>query len=152
MPKLTIDLPKDVNEALKKKAKADYRSLTNYITIQLIKLANNEYQNNNQIIDLSALPEGTTIKTTTQKTLTPEEIEEQKKQSFLSLCKEMYGEKFYKEYAPDITREYLSLLPDNMYYNFAEEMPDRLVRAVYTMPIEKQKEYIIEMKHYLEEG
>lgn len=40
MPKITINLPLDVNEKLKKKAKEDYRSLTNYITIALINLAN----------------------------------------------------------------------------------------------------------------
>lgn len=40
MPKITIDLPADANEKLKKKAKEDYRSLTNYITVALINLAN----------------------------------------------------------------------------------------------------------------
>ena len=40
MPKIIIDLPNDVNQKLKEKAKADYRSLTNYITVQLINLAN----------------------------------------------------------------------------------------------------------------
>ena len=148
MPQVQIELPDDVYKKIKVKAKENYQSLRGYITSSLVKQIRGEF------IDTSTIPEDTIIKTktTTQKILTPEEIEEQQKQSFLSLCKEMYGEKFYKEYAPDITREYLSLLPDNMYYNFAEEIPDRLVRAVYTMPIEKQKEYIIEMKHYLEEG
>lgn len=42
MPKLTIDLPADTNEKLKLKAKADYRSLTNYITVALINLANDD--------------------------------------------------------------------------------------------------------------
>lgn len=148
MSQVQIELPDDVYKKLKVKAKENYQSLRGYITSSLVK------QMRGELIDTSTIPEDTIIKTktTTQKTLTPEEIEEQKKQSFLSLCKEMYGEKLYKEYAPDITHEYLSLLPDNMYYNFAEEIPDKLVRAVYTMPIEKQKEYIIEMKHYLEEG
>lgn len=40
MPKITIDLPADANEKLKEKAKEDYRSLTNYITVALINLAN----------------------------------------------------------------------------------------------------------------
>ena len=40
MPKITIDLPADVNEKLKTKAKDNYRSLTNYITVALINLAN----------------------------------------------------------------------------------------------------------------
>lgn len=145
MSQVQIELPDDVYKKLKVKAKENYQSLRGYITSSLVKQMRGEF------IDTSTIPEDTIIKTTTQKTLTPEEIEEQKKQSFLSLCKEMYGEKLYKEYAPDIIREYLALLPDNIYYNFAEEIPDKLVRAVYTMPIEKQKEYIIEMKHYLEE-
>lgn len=40
MPKITIDLPAEANEKLKEKAKEDYRSLTNYITVALINLAN----------------------------------------------------------------------------------------------------------------
>ena len=40
MPKITIDLPVEANEKLKEKAKEDYRSLTNYITVALINLAN----------------------------------------------------------------------------------------------------------------
>lgn len=40
MPKITIDLPAEANEKLKEKAKEDYRSLTNYITVVLINLAN----------------------------------------------------------------------------------------------------------------
>ena len=41
MPKITIDLPADTNDKLKKQAKASYRSLTNYITVSLIDMANN---------------------------------------------------------------------------------------------------------------
>lgn len=40
MPKITIDLPAEINEKLKAKAKEDYRTLTNYITVALINLAN----------------------------------------------------------------------------------------------------------------
>lgn len=145
MPEIKIKIPEAIHKKLKQKAQEEMRSLTNYLTYHIGDLVNEN------IINLTNVPEGTTIKTKTQKPLTQEEIEEQKKQSFLSLCKEMYGEAFYEKYKPDIIREYLSLLPDNIYYNFAEEIPDKLVRAVYTMPIEKQKEYIIEMKHYLEE-
>ena len=159
MPKLTIDLPKDVNEKLKKKAKEDYRSLTNYITIQLIKLANGEAQQhqtntNSQVIDLSALPEGTTIKTTTQRPLTPEEIEEQKKDKFLKKCRQVLGEKTYKNWEPDIVREFIILLPDNSYYDYAERIQGRGVRMAYSMPEDKQDKYIIEIKEYIdhEEG
>lgn len=159
MPKLTIDLPKDVNEKLKKKAKEDYRSLTNYITIQLIKLANNETQQhqtntNSQVIDLSALPEGTTIKTTTSHSLTPEEIEEQKKEKFLKKCRQVLGEKIYKNWEPDIVREFITIMPDSPYYDYAERIQGKGIRAAYSMPDCKQDEYIADIKEYIdhEEG
>ena len=161
MPKLTIDLPRDVNEKLKKKAKEDYRSLTNYITIQLIKLANGEAQQhqtntntNNQVIDLSALPEGTTIKAKTQRQLTPEEIEEQKKDKFLKKCRQVLGEKTYKNWEPDIVREFIILTPDNSYYDYAERIQGRGVRMAYSIPEDKQDEYVIDIKEYIdhEEG
>ena len=152
MPTLNINLPKDVNEKLKMKAKADYRSLTNYITIQLIKLANDEVMQ----LDTSKLPEGTTttIKTTTQRPLTPEEIEEQKKDKFLKKCKQVLGEKTYKNWEPDIVREFIILLPDNSYYDYAERIQGRGVRMAYSMPEDKQDEYVIEIKEYIdhEEG
>lgn len=161
MPKLTIDLPRDVNEKLKKKAKEDYRSLTNYITIQLIKLANGEAQphqtntnTNSQVIDLSALPEGTTIKAKTPHLLTPEEIEEQKKNKFLKKCKQVLGEKTYKNWEPDIVREFIILTPDISYYDYAERIQGKGIRMAYSMPEDKQDEYVIEIKEYIdhEEG
>ena len=163
MPKLTIDLPKDVNEKLKKKAKEDYRSLTNYITIQLIKLANGEAQQhqtntntntNNQVIDLSALPEGTTIKAKTPHLLTPEEIEEQKKDKFLKKCRQVLGEKTYKDLEPDIAREFITLMPDSSYYDYAERIQGKSIRMAYSMSEDKQDKNIIEIKEYIdhEEG
>lgn len=152
MPTLNINLPKEVNEKLKEKAKADYRSLTNYITIQLIKLANDEVMQ----LDTSKLPEGTTttIKTTTSHSLTPEEIEEQKKEKFLKKCRQVLGEKTYKSWEPDIVREFIILLPDNSYYDYAERIQGRGVRMAYSMPEDKQDEYITDIKEYIdhEEG
>lgn len=152
MPTLNINLPKEVNEKLKEKAKADYRSLTNYITIQLIKLANDEVMQ----LDTSKLPEGTTttIKTTTQRPLTPEEIEEQKKDKFLKKCRQVLGEKTYKNWEPDIVREFIILLPDNSYYDYAERIQGRGVRMAYSMPEDKQDKYVIDIKEYIdhEEG
>lgn len=67
MPKIIIDLPNDVNQKLKEKAKADYRSLTNYITVQLINLANDTIPTSTTTtaglsqplaIDLSTIPDG----------------------------------------------------------------------------------------------
>ena len=151
MPTLNINLPEDAHKKLKEKAKADYRSLTNYITTQLIKLANDEVMQ----IDTSTLPDGTTttIKTKATRPLTPEEIEEQQKQSFLSLCEDMYGKKFYNEYKPDIIRTFIALTPDqNEYYKAAEPIEGKFTRAVYTMPEDMQEQYIAEMKPILESG
>lgn len=66
MPKLTIDLPADTNEKLKAKAKADYRSLTNYITVTLINLANST----------TSTPTST-ISTTSTPTLTLDQLQQQ---------------------------------------------------------------------------
>ena len=152
MPTLNINLPEDAHKKLKEKAKADYRSLTNYITTQLIKLANNEIVQLNP----SALPEGTTttIKTTTQRPLTPEEIEEQKKDKFLKKCKQVLGEKTYKNWEPDIVREFITIMPDSPYYDYAERIQGKGIRAAYSMPEDKQDEYITDIKEYIdhEEG
>lgn len=152
MPKLTIDLPTDVHKKLKEKAKEDYRSLTNYIITQLIKLTDGTLQT----IDTSKLPEGTTttIKTTTTKPLTPEEIEEQKKQTFLKKCKTILGEKTYKNWEPDIVREFITIMPDSNYYDDAERIPDKGIRMAYSMSDDKQDEYIKDIKEYIdhEEG
>lgn len=67
MPKIIIDLPADTNEKLKAKAKADYRSLTNYITVTLINLANGE---------ISTTPTST-IFTTSTPTLTLDQLQQQ---------------------------------------------------------------------------
>lgn len=72
MPKIQIDIPNDVYQKLKLHAEDDDRSLTKYITRGMKYLADipNGYHNahntsnNPNIIDLSALPENTTIKTT----------------------------------------------------------------------------------------
>lgn len=149
MPKVQIELNQDTYDKLKIEAKSHYQSLRGYIANHMTQFINNP----DMFITTPNLPEGTsaTIKVKTQKPLTPEEIEEQQKNAFLKLCEDMYGTPFYKKYKPDIIREYLSLTPDTTYYDYAETIPDKFVRAVYTMPLDKQKEYIIEMKHYLEE-
>lgn len=144
MSKVQIDIPEEFYKKLKVQATEHCQSLRKYILYNLIQLADNK---------LKYIAEGSVIttKTTTTSSFTPEEIEEQQKNAFLKLCEDMYGTPFYKKYKPDIIREYLSLTPDTTYYDYAETIPDKFVRAVYTMPLDKQKEYIIEMKHYLEE-
>lgn len=56
MPKITIDLPAEANEKLKEKAKEDYRSLTNYITVALINLANDIPMTNPGIVYSPVFP------------------------------------------------------------------------------------------------
>lgn len=148
MPKVQIELNQDTYDKLKIEAKSHYQSLRGYIANHMTQFINNP----TAFIKTSESPEGstTTIKYITPKILTPEEQEEQQKQKFLDLCKELYGADLYKKYAPDIVREYLTLSPDTIYYDFAKEQEGKYVRMVYTMPVEKQKEYITEMKHYLE--
>lgn len=147
MSKVQIDIPEEFYKKLKVQATEHCQSLRKYILYNLIQLADNK---------LKYIAEGSVITTKTTATtssLTPEEIEEQQKQSFLSLCEDMYGKKFYNEYKPDIIRSYLSLDPSmEPYYSAAAEPPEgKYIKAVYTMPQDLQEQYITEMKHYLEE-
>lgn len=148
MPKVQLDLPEDVYKKLKEEAKNNFQSLRGFITNTLSK------QMKGNFIDTSVIPENTTIKTTTTKSLTPEEIEEQKKQTFLKKCKTILGEKTYKNWEPDIAREFIVLLPNSNYYNDAERIPDKGIRMAYSMSEDKQDEYIADIKAYIdhEEG
>ena len=64
------------------------------------------------------------------------------------------GEKTYKNWEPDIVREFITLMPDSPYYDFAERIPDKGIRIAYSMPDYKQDEYISDIKEYIdhEEG
>ena len=148
MPQVQIELPDDVYKKLKTKAKENYQSLRGYVTSSLVKLTRGEF------IDTSFVPENTTIKTTTQRPLTPEEIEEQKKDKFLKKCKQVLGEKTYKNWEPDIVREFITIMPDNSYYDYAERIQGKSIRMAYSMPEDKQDEYITDIKEYIdhEEG
>ena len=66
MPKITIDLPAEANEKLKEKAKEDYRSLTNYITVALINLANDIPMTKPGIVYSPTFPYPNTITATAQ--------------------------------------------------------------------------------------
>lgn len=84
MPKITIDLPAEANEKLKEKAKEDYRSLTNYITVALINLANDIPITKPGVIyspvfPASAMPEQSYPYTVTATSATPtlEQLQEQ---------------------------------------------------------------------------
>lgn len=148
MPQVQIELPDDVYKKLKTKAKENYQSLRGYVASSLVKLMRGE------VIDTSLIPENTTIKTTTTRQLTPEEIEEQKKNIFLKKCKMVLGEKTYKNWEPDIVREFITIMPDSPYYDYAERIQGKGIRAAYSMPEDKQDEYITDIKEYIdhEEG
>ena len=148
MPQVQIELPDDVYKKLKTKAKENYQSLRGYVTSSLVKQMRGEF------IDTSLIPENTTIKTTTQRPLTPEEIEEQKKDKFLKKCRQVLGEKTYKNWEPDIVREFITLMPDSSYYDYAERIQGKSIRMAYSMPEDKQDEYVTDIKEYIdhEEG
>lgn len=146
MPKITIDLPLEVNKKLKEKAKADYRSLANYITVALINLANDD---GSRVIDLSSLPEGTTIKTKTARVLTPEEERTNRYDRFQTLAKQILGH-------PVTDIEYYRIMDydsDSLYYDkdLAEPISEgSSVKCmyIYNLPEKKQIEYLEELKHY----
>lgn len=142
MPELKIRIPKEEHERLKELAKKDYRSLTSYITVALIKLANSQF------IDVSQVPENTTIKTTTTKTLTPEEEEEAKLQAFQKMAKQIVGHEI------DIEQyRILDAFSDHTYYDRQYEKPIRAgadVKCVciYDLPLSRQRQYLEEEKAY----
>lgn len=147
MSKVQIDIPEEFYKKLKVQATEHCQSLRKYILYNLMQLADNK---------LKYVAEGSVIttKTTTTSSLTPEEIEEQKRQTFLKKCKQVLGEKIYKNWEPDIVREFIVLVPGSSYYEEAERIPDKGIRMAYTMPDSKQDEYITEIKKYIdhEEG
>lgn len=134
---IQVDIPEKEYNILKEKAKEDTRSLRNYVTDTLKKIANDSYQ----LTNLTALPEGTTIKTKTQRPKTPEEIEEEQIKSFQKLAKIILGHEI-----ENIAET--SLDPTMTYYEFAEAQEGRFIRYAYTMPEQKQREYLEEWKKY----
>lgn len=147
MAKVQIDLPEEIYEKLKIKAKEHYQSIKGYTTVTLIKLLNGDLQTvavdttnliNNPNVDSSTI----TVKTKVQKPLTPEEIEKQQIKSFQTLAKNILGQEL------NISED-CSLDPDNRYYEFAEQIDGQYFRWAYTMPLEKQKEFITEWKNYI---
>lgn len=147
MSKVQIDIPEEFYKKLKVQATEHCQSLRKYILYNLMQLADNK---------LKYVAEGSVIttKTTTTSSLTPEEIEEQKRQTFLNKCKQVLGEKTYKNWEPDIVREFIVLTPDSSYYNDAERIPDKGIRMAYSMSEDKQDKYIADIKAYIdhEEG
>jgi plasmid stability protein len=140
MSKLTLDIPNETTDKLKIKAKEHRRSLTQEIIYLLEQLTNDS----TILLDTTVLPEDTTIKTKTQKVLTSEEVKNEQIASFQKLAKAILGK-------PLVLAE-CTLTPDmTSYYDFAEKEEGKFIRMPYTMPREKQEEYIMEWKEYLKQ-
>lgn len=142
--KVQIDLPQDVYQKLKEDAAAHYQSLRGHIAYRLT----NQIRGTNTI-DLSILPEGTTIKTTTPHSLTPEEERNQRFKKFQALAKQIVGHEL-----TDI-EDYrlIDYDSDSIYYDKSVEEPIKegsVVQCVYiyNLPEQKQREYLEEFKHY----
>lgn len=144
MPKVQIELPNHVYNQLKQKAKKHYQSLRGYIAWYLV----DTIENPKQFIDTTNVPANTKITThsVVTKPKTEDEIEEQQLQAFKKLWHEILGAD-----AEFDVNEHCAFLPDNDYFDFAEkEKEGKYVRWAYTMPEDKQREYITIWKHYLE--
>lgn len=150
MSKLTIDISKEANQKLKQKAKEERRSLTQEVAYLLEQLVANDFNitNPSQTIDLTSLPEGTTIKTKTIRPKTPEEIEQDKISHFKKLAKSILGRELDEEKDQYEWASHVQLDPTNSYYPFAEKQEGKFLRYAYTMPEQKQKEYLEEWKKY----
>ena len=144
--KVQIDLPQDVYQKLKEEAATHFQSLRGHIAYRLI----NQVRGTNTI-DLSSLPEGTTIKTKTTHTLTPEEERTNRYNRFQTLAKQILGH-IVTEIEDYRIMDYNS---NSLYYSKEVEEPIREGSSVkcvyiYNLPEEKQIEYLEELKHYEE--
>lgn len=147
MPKVQIDIPEDVYKQLKIFAKEDDRSLTKYLVRGMIYLSkipngyhNNQTSSSSNHIDLSTLPEGTTIRTKTIKPKTEEELEEERIDKFQKLAKSILSH--------EIPIAETNLTPDNRYYEYAPNKEGKILRWAYDMPQDKQMEYLNEWKQF----
>lgn len=154
MPKIQIDIPDDAYQRLKIQAQDDDRSLTKYLARGMVYLANipEGYHNQKSIdpnaINLSALPEGTTIKTTTTRTLTPEEEREQRFNSFQKLAKQIVGHTLDVE-----DYRIMDYNSDHNYYDRDYAVPLNEGSSIYCvyiydLPLQRQRQYLEEYAHY----
>lgn len=144
MPKIQIDVSQKVYDKLKTEAKEHYQSLRGYVAYHLTQFI----ENPEQFINTTALPEGTTIKTKTVRPKTPEEIEQDKISHFKKLAKSILGRELDEEKDQYEWASHVQLDPTNSYYPFAEKQEGKFLRYAYTMPEQKQKEYLEEWKKY----
>ena len=157
MPEIKIKIDISTREKLKQQAKEDDRSLAKYLERGLKYLADipggyhtqTTTTDSTNIVDLSSLPEGTTIKTKKARVLTPEEERTNRYNRFQTLAKQILGH-IVTEIEDYRIMDYNS---NSLYYSKEVEEPIREGSSVkcvyiYNLPEEKQIEYLEELKHY----
>ena len=141
---IKIKIDTKTKEKLKKLAQEEYRSLANYITVKLINIADNK------VMDLSAIPANTTIRTTTpaSTTATPEPTLTPYRK-LQTRAKELLGRYLlYDEWCLLDFRNF-----DHEYYDKKYETPTEEGAAIkctyiYNLPEERQEEYLKDIKQY----
>lgn len=154
MSKIQIDIPTKEYNILKQNAKADDRSLVNYVTNLLKKIANGTIN----IIDQSHIPENTTIKTKTpvdpyeglSEMEKQDKIQEEREQKFLILAQKILGDSLFQELEDDGNYKFF-IYSDHSYYKYAEPVlnsdgTEKFVRNPWNMPEDKQIQYLEELK------
>lgn len=150
MPRVTITIPDSVYNALKERAKVNYRTINNQIKYELQQLVDNSAQKSTPVFIPDTIsptiptkpPVITSIADTRPQAQTQTQIQTQTQnhKSFRELSEKILGHVLDEtDYA---------LTPDNTYYPYAKEMEGKFLRYADTMPYEKQVEYLEEYKHY----
>lgn len=149
MPRVTITIPDDIYNAVKDRAKANYRTINNQLRYELKQLIDTSTPISTQpprkktridapVSQPQSQPQSEP-QSQPQTQLTESERRSRQK-SFTDLSKEILGH-------PLMETDY-SLTLDNLYYPYAEEVEGKFLRYADTMPYEKQVEYLEEYKHY----
>jgi len=150
MSKITIEIPKKNYEVLKQQAKAEYRSLTNYLTVKLIELAEgHQFFNTPALLDLSTLPPNTVVRTKTPPPpKTEEEIENENKEKFQKLAEQIVGHRI--DEFDRATGDYnLCVAPGSRYYEYARPVKEgNSTRWAFMMPEYKQIEFLNEWREW----
>ena len=155
--RVTIVFDEEIFSYLQDEAKKNHKQVSAYLNelLSAIKTADITLStkptlvfNNKNMVDLSTLPDNATatIKTKTPPPpKTPEEIEAEQIESFQKLAKEIVGHEIDR--VKDATLD-----PGDNYYDLAEEKPGFICRWPFTLPKDKQIEYLKEWKYYEDEG
>lgn len=149
MPRVTITIPDDIYDAVRDRAKANYRTINNQLRYELKQLIDTSTPISTQTPHRKTRIDAPVSQPQSQPPQTPppqsepqlsESERKSRQKSFTDLSKEILGH-------PLMETDY-SLTPDNLYYPYAEEVKGKFLRYADTMPYEKQVEYLEEYKHY----